>query len=195
MDKKAFFKKLISLTRFSLSLFLLFSILLFSFVGIFYISLFTDKGRSIITALIVKSIHDENFQITLGPVSGSPPTPLKFSYIDIKDPQGVWARVENIDFIWNPSSLFRGKIDIEKINVEKINILRIPTDTSKTTEDFKFELPRLPFSFALQEINFQHIALEKDVLGEKLDLNLDGSISYGFLSPKIALNFNLYESN
>lgn len=195
MVKTAFFKKLISLTRFSLSIFLLFSVLLFSFVGIFYISLFTDKGRSIVSALIVKSIHDENFQLTLGPVSGSPPTPLKFSYIDIKDAQGVWARIEDVDFIWNPSSLFRGKIDIEKLAIEKISLLRLPSDSSKESKEFKFELPRLPFSFALQEIKFQHIALEKGVLEEKLDLNLDGSISYGFLNPKIALNFNLHESN
>lgn len=195
MNKKSFLKKLINLTRFSLGLFFIFSFFLFSFVGIFYVSLFTDKGREIISKLIIKSIHDDNFQIELGPVSGSPPTPLKFSYIDIKDPQGVWARIENIDFIWNPSSLFRGKIDIATLAVEKINLLRLPLHSSKDSSDFKWVLPRLPFSFALQDIKFQHVVLAKEVLGEDLDFNLDGSVSYGFLSPKIALNFNIHDAN
>lgn len=193
--KNIFFKKLISLSRIALSVFFIFSVLLFSFVGIFYIGLFTDKGRHIISNLIVNSVQDDNFQLEIGPVTGSPPTPLRFEYIYLKDSEGIWGKIENLELIWNPISLFRGKIHVESLTSSKINLLRLPQSDKSKDFNFSFDLPRLPFSFALQKFIVKELEIAEEVMGNKMLLALDANLHYGFLSPKILANLKIQDDS
>lgn len=187
MKKANTLQKLKQLSRWGLSIFALFSLLLFGFVGIFYISLFTEPGRDFVNRMIVERLEDKNLHVEIGPVTGSPPTKLLFSSIQFSDKEGKLMEIKDLEFVWNPLSLFRGRIQINKLDAKEVLLTRLPK-SSKEEQEVKLTIPKLPISVALQNLSihaFKYNALD---LGMKADLNCS------FIMPKMRANLEVKDS-
>jgi translocation and assembly module TamB len=99
--------------------------------------------------------------------------------MSIEDDEGVWLLVEGAALQWNRSALFQRRIEIAEISAERVTILRAPVGDDRESGDLvslpSFELPELPLSVRLDQLQVGEVVLGPALLGQELRASLQGS--------------------
>ena len=102
--------------------------------------------------------------------------------LTIADEDGVWFTLRNATLDWTRTALLRGRLNINTLSAEEVILTRLPPsgpdDAAPDAEATPFRLPELPVSIEIGTLEIDRISLGPEVLGQSVEGQLEGSISY-----------------
>lgn len=137
-----------------------------------------ESDAGYLTRLIQDSLSGAGREVRLGGFRGALSSRATFEQLSIEDEIGVWMLVEDAALQWNRSALFQRRIEIAEISARRVTILRAPVSDDTSDELFtlpRFELPELPVSVNLDQMQIDEVILGPDLLGEPLRASIRGN--------------------
>ena len=134
----------------------------------------TGPGRAIVEGLINRVLADE---ARISGLSGRVPDRLAVERVELRDPNGVWLRADDLRLDWSPRGLLRGRLDIDALQAARITVERQPSaapDADEDPIDVAALLP--PIDVAVKALAVPVIDIETDVLGAAAELSLDATL-------------------
>ena len=132
-----------------------------------------------LTRLLQDGLSDSGREVRIGGFSGALSSRATFEQMSIEDDEGVWLLVEGAALQWNRSALFQRRIEIAEISAERVTILRAPIAEDSDSDDLvslpSFELPELPLSVRLDQLQVGEVILGPALLGQELRASVRGS--------------------
>lgn len=120
--------------------------------------------------------------IEMSGFSGDPLKDISIERLVIKDKNGVWLRIENIEMKWKPLAYFKDHLWIKNLAIGKTDILRRPA--LNPTESTK-PLPKM----TLETFKFGVINLNENLIGQFLSLESSGQFiaeTSGAITAKVS---------
>ena len=90
--------------------------------------------------------------------------------MEVRDPQGDYATVENFVFDWSPSQLLHRQIVIDRMAASRIDVARQPASSASSGGNYS-----LPAPVVLRELRVERLELAPPVVGAPVAVALDGS--------------------
>ncbi|WP_296474827.1 translocation/assembly module TamB domain-containing protein [Roseinatronobacter sp.] len=132
-----------------------------------------------LTRLLQDGLSASGREVRIGGFSGALSSRATFEQMSIEDDEGVWLLVEGAALQWNRSALFQRRIEIAEISAERITILRAPVGEESEGGDLvslpSFELPELPLSVRLDQLQVDEVVLGPALFGQELRASVSGS--------------------
>ena len=132
-----------------------------------------------LTRLLQDGLSASGREVRIGGFSGALSSRATFDQMSIEDDEGVWLLVEGAALQWNRSALFQRRIEIAEISAERITILRAPVGEEAESGELvslpSFELPELPLSVRLDQLQVGEVVLGPALLGQELRASVRGS--------------------
>lgn len=133
-----------------------------------------------LTRLLQDSLSDGNREVRITGFRGALSSRATFDQLSIEDDEGVWLLVEDAALQWNRSALFQRRIEIGEISARRVTVLRAPIDEGESdgAELFSLpslELPELPVSVRLDQLQVDEVILGAALLGEELRASIRGN--------------------
>ena len=127
----------------------------------------TDSGARFIENQVNKRSFGPIESIEISGLSGDPLKKISIENVILKDKNGDWLRLNNLDVQWKPLAYFKDHVWVENISITKTNVLRWPVLNS--TESTK-ALPKL----TLEDFQFDAMNLDESLIGQGLSLQFSG---------------------
>ena len=143
----------------------------------------TSWGRDRVADLIETVTEGGPITIRIGALTGTVPTAMVLSDIELSDRSGVFATVGGAGLRWRIASLLQGVISIQDLEVSATRIDRLP----ETGEDLEAGPPSLgpvvptlrfeplPMDVAVERVRLEDVVLGPSVLGEEFTLEAEVS--------------------
>jgi translocation and assembly module TamB len=125
----------------------------------------TERGRMIVAELAPRLTGG---LLTIGGLSGRFPDRLKAAQVSLRDPDGVWARIDDFELDWSPLQLLRGTIAVDRIAAAEIAVLRRPVPSGGSSSG-------LPLPIEIDQLHVGRLDLAAAVTETAASLGLDGS--------------------
>ena len=140
-----------------------------------------EADKSYLASLITDNLSGAGREVLIYGFAGALSSRATIDKLTVADTNGVWLTLEGVVFDWNRSALLRGAIDIQEMSARRIEIARLPVAESAAAplpdvEAKPFQLPDLPVSIEIQTLAVETIALGAPLLGEAVDLTLNGTV-------------------
>ncbi|WP_071673118.1 translocation/assembly module TamB domain-containing protein [Nioella nitratireducens] len=100
--------------------------------------------------------------------------------LTIADEDGIWLTLEGAELTWTRSALLRGALEVDRLAADRIVLARLPATgggNAPSPEATPFQLPDLPVSINISELQVGEIVLGAPVLGQNVRANLSGAAS------------------
>ncbi len=100
--------------------------------------------------------------------------------LTIADEEGVWLTLEGAELTWTRTALLRGALEVDRLAADRIVLDRLPATgggSSPSPEATPFQLPDLPVSINIAELEVGEISLGESVMGQAVSASLSGSAS------------------
>ncbi len=153
-----------------------------------------DWGRAWVATAIEQaaSIPGEQ-RIDLGRIDGNLLGAFRIDEIRLGDKEGDWLAIRALAVSWRPMALLRGELDVLSLTAERVHVRRAPIAPAPTedTDDAPLEL-KLPIGISLDRMEIAAIDLEPAVLGERVELQMQGAVQVP-LGSLIDLAFEIKE--
>ena len=127
----------------------------------------TGPGRHAIEALTPRLTGDT---VRLSGLSGRFPDALRVARIQLRDPHGDYARVDNAVLDWSPLQVLRWRIVIDRLAAGEINVMRTPASSSSSSSSFG-----LPAPVTLRHLNVARLEIGAAIAGSPAALTVNGS--------------------
>ena len=138
-----------------------------------------DKGY--LQGFLEDTLSDVGRDIRITGFQGALSSNAQLDELTIADDQGIWLTLKGVSLIWSRSALLRGRLEIDELSAAEIIIPRKPIPAGGvSTEDAEaqpFALPELPVSVNIASLKIGLVDLGAPVLGQAVQLGLDGSLS------------------
>ncbi|WP_084657342.1 translocation/assembly module TamB domain-containing protein [Natronohydrobacter thiooxidans] len=137
-----------------------------------------ESDAGYLTRLLQDSLSGAGREVRLGGFRGALSSRATFDELSIEDEIGVWMLIEDAALQWNRAALFQRRIEIAEISARRVTILRAPVSDEPSDELFtlpRLELPELPVSVNLDQMQIDEVILGPDVLGEPLRASIRGN--------------------
>ena len=132
----------------------------------------TGPGRAAVEGLINRMLVGE---ARIGGLSGRVPDRLAIDSVELRDPDGVWLRANDLRLDWSPRRLLRGRLDVDRLQAARVTIDRQPLAEPGVGDD-AVSLSA-PVDIAVNELSVPVIAIEADVLGVAAELSLEAAVN------------------
>lgn len=137
------------------------------------------------TWLVAKINQAMQGEAHLGAVSGTVPTDMKVSEIELQDPGGRWAVIRDVVLKLAPADLLRGRITIGLLAARDIRVDRRPQSSGSKRSGSR---SRLPFAIEFQRLELPSVELAPPVVGEEAVLSLEGNATLSGGQPEAHLS-------
>jgi translocation and assembly module TamB len=150
-----------------------------------------EDEKSGLIRFVEEKLSAPNRQISLNGIQGTLSSNVSFDSITIADEEGVWLVIVNPTLQWSRTSLLTGKLDIQSLTADRIDWPRMPVadDSLPSPESTGFQLPELPVSVVIDELQIEAAEFGEPVFGLASTLSLDGNISLE--NGNLASNLNV----
>ena len=133
-----------------------------------------------LTRLLQDSLSGAGREVRISGFQGALSSRATFDLLSIEDDEGVWLLVEDAALQWNRSALFQRRIEIAEISARRITVLRAPVGAESESSDElftlpSFELPELPVSVRLDQLQIDEVILGQALLGQELRASFSGN--------------------
>jgi translocation and assembly module TamB len=125
----------------------------------------TAPGRPIVARLVGIVSGGE---LKVFGLSGRFPDRLRAARMDIRDRQGVWARIADLRIDWSPLALLHGTVRIDRLRAARVAVLRRPVLAGGATA--------LPMPVAIAALRVDRLDLAAPVAGAPAALGLAGHL-------------------
>ncbi len=134
----------------------------------------TGPGRAAVEGLINRFLA-EDARVT--GLSGRVPDRLTVERLELRDPDGVWLRADELRLDWSPSGLLRGRLDIDVLQAARITVERQPSAEPGAGDD-PVDMAALlpPVDVAVNDLSVPVIDIGVDVLGVPAELTLEATL-------------------
>jgi translocation and assembly module TamB len=138
-----------------------------------------ERDRGFLTGLIEDALSTTARTVVIDGFQGALSSRATVESITVADGEGVWLRAEDLVLDWNRSALLRGRIEVQELSAGTIEVIRppVPDPALPSPEATPFALPELPVSIDIGRLSSDRIVLGEALLGERIALDLDGSVS------------------
>jgi translocation and assembly module TamB len=149
-----------------------------------------QADRSYFIGFVEDQLSAPNRQIRIGNIQGVLSSNATIGSITIADREGVWLRITNARIVWTRSALLLGSLDIDTLAADQIDILRkpVPEEGMPAPEAGGFQLPELPLSVTLDQLEVPRITFGEGLFGLKSEIGVTGRLSLVSGSLDTALN-------
>lgn len=138
----------------------------------------TQVGRDQFRDLLVALVSGPELTLQIGRIGGAPPGHLVIEGLAVGDAEGTWLTGDRLELAWSPLALLGGTLAVERLTAGEIALSRLPAGgTEPPAESQGPGLPRLPFEIALDRLEVARLALGAPVLGEALELSIEGALA------------------
>lgn len=172
------------------------------FVALFFLVIFSAygwlqsySGKQQLVRWIESAANNGDTKLAIGTLEGSVPSAVVLTDIWVSDTEGVWLKVDRLEYRWNPWSLLRGKFWVEELSIQTVDLLRKPilpeTEIESPAQEKKEPFTGIPVAVSIDRLAAEKIRLGGTVLGEEVQLNLNSRLAYLSLSEGLSLNLNL----
>lgn len=136
-----------------------------------------ERDRSFLSDTIEGLISTEGQTVRIDGFRGALSSQATVARLSIADAQGEWLIARDLELDWSRAALFSRRLEIERLAAGSIEILRAPAGDSPPPrpEAVPFALPELPVAVHIGAIAADSITLGAALLGQELELRLDGS--------------------
>ena len=137
-----------------------------------------EDGGSALERFIERNLSSAGREVRVSGFEGVLSSRARAAEITIADAAGVWLRLSGVELDWSRLALLRGDLRIDRLAAARIDLSRLPapeTAALPTPEAGPgFALPELPVSVAIGDIAAPNIAIGAEVLGEAVEIALEG---------------------
>jgi len=149
-----------------------------------------QADRSYFIGFVEDQLSGPNRQIRIGNIQGVLSSNATIGSITIADREGVWLQITNARIVWTRSALLLGSLDIDTLAADKIDVIRkpLPEEGMPAPEAGGFQLPELPLSVTLDQLDVPRITFGDDLFGLKSEIGVTGRLSLSGGSLDTALN-------
>ena len=156
----------------------------------------TAPGKRMLAAELSSFLSTAESTIEIEGLQGWLPIDMRFDRLRLADQDGVWLEATDIVADWSPTSLLKGRIQIDRLRADQIRLARIPEGSEDLEEPSEepFKLPELPTSLppiTIAELAIPKISLEAPVLGEAASFDLNGSLTASDDGRDVDLTFDI----
>lgn len=127
----------------------------------------TSPGRRAIEALTPRLTGDT---VRLASLAGRFPDALRIGRIELRDPRGVYATVDDAVLDWSPLQLLRGRIVIDRLAAGDIDVTRAPVSSSSSSSSSGVSVP-----VTLRHLEIARLDVGAAITGMPIGLTLTGS--------------------
>ena len=106
--------------------------------------------------------------VRLAGIAGRFPDALRVARVELRDPQGAYATVEDLALDWSPLQLLHRRIVIDRLEAARIEAIRMPTGSSSGSAG-------LPMPVILRELRVARLDVGPALAGAAVAVALDGS--------------------
>lgn len=138
----------------------------------------TDWGRTWVAATIEQaaSIPGEQ-RLDLGRIEGNLLGAFSIDEILLEDKDGEWLAIRALAVSWRPAALLRGELDVLSLTAERVHVRGTPVTPAPDEDAASAPLDlTLPLGISLDRLNIAAVDLEPAVLGERIELAVQGSV-------------------
>lgn len=153
-----------------------------------------DEERSYLVGLLEDQLSTPNRQIRLNNIQGALSSNATIGEITIADREGVWLRIVNARIDWSRRSLLLGRLQIASLSADSIDVSRkpLPDESALPSAESSgpFQVPELPLSVNLDELNVPRVTFGPTVFGLASELSITGrlNLSGGSLDTQLQVN-------
>lgn len=131
------------------------------------------EGESRFVALLEGMLSTADRQVTLTGLQGVFSSNPTVERVTVSDRDGPWLQIEDVEVLWNRTSLFRRTLDIDALEARQVRFLRRPTPVEDAGPEVGGAL--LPVDITIDEFNLLEIVLDAPVLRAAARLRAEGS--------------------
>ncbi|WP_375596390.1 translocation/assembly module TamB domain-containing protein [Algihabitans albus] len=141
----------------------------------------TGPGRDTLAGLVEGAVPG----LEIGALEGAPPFEIVLSDVTLSDPEGVWLSLDRGRLAWDVAALLGGLLAIEAVELGALDIARAPVAETPAaqpvdTPDDGLGLPSAPpLGLRLERLAVERLSLGPALLGERLDLSIEGRLAAG----------------
>lgn len=158
----------------------------------------TSSGARWIEARVNTANFGPVDSVKISGLSGDPLGAFSLSSIHVKDPQGIWMIAKDVSLEWQPLSLLKRHVDIQKFEIRTIDVARKPNlqaqDTTKSASKTSgLSLPKI----SLDVLELRNLNLKETVIGREVSLEIQGqfqSEKSGFIRSNLNIKSSLEDA-
>ncbi|WP_178346891.1 translocation/assembly module TamB domain-containing protein [Marivita hallyeonensis] len=138
-----------------------------------------DDDPGYLAGLLQDALSGAGRDVQIRGFQGALSSEASIALLSISDEQGEWFRAENVVLEWTRSALLRGIVDVDAFTAERIVVSRAPISEAEvpSAEATPFQIPELPVSIDIEEINAQSVILGEPLIGEEAEFSITGAAS------------------
>lgn len=141
--------------------------------------LHSGPGERMIAGMAEDALSDPNTSARIDGLSLTWPFVLSAEEVRVSDRSGPWLRLHEPLVDWSPSALLQGTVQIDRLTAREVVVHRQPEppladSVPAAEEDAAGGFPLSDFAYRLNEVSAP-IVLEQPVIGERVELSLDGT--------------------
>ncbi|WP_254444916.1 translocation/assembly module TamB domain-containing protein [Ruegeria atlantica] len=141
-----------------------------------------DGGGSMLERFLQDTLSGDDQNVTVTGLQGALSARATIDQITIADDEGVWLTIKDAVLDWNRLALIRGRFSVNALTAQEIDIARAPGATTSdapppSAETQPFQLPELPVSIEIGEIQIDELSLGEPLIGVAADLSVTGNLS------------------
>jgi translocation and assembly module TamB len=130
-----------------------------------FFALQTQPGKRLLIDGLNRVLAGPQSAIKIGAISGFVPFDFTVTRIEIDDATGPWLTIADASLRWSPSSLLRGRLQIDRLSAEAVDLLRQPAPSAPTASSAGFSLPRAPVAVDLRALDIARLAISPEMAG------------------------------
>jgi translocation and assembly module TamB len=152
----------------------------------------SDEDVGYLAGLLQDALSGAGRDVRIRGFKGALSSQASIEVISISDDQGEWFRAESIVLDWTRSALLRGIVDVNAFTADRIVISRAPDagPDVPSAEAAPFQIPDLPVSISINEIDAKSIVLGAPLLGEEAEFTVTGAASLDGGAADILFNLD-----
>lgn len=136
--------------------------------------------RGLLQGFIEDNLSTEGRAVRIEGFKGALSSEASLDLLTIADDDGIWLTLKDVKLNWSRLALLRGRLQVTKLSAGAILLPRTPKPQEGVevpdAESTGFSLPDLPVSVNVEEIAADRIVLGEPLLGEEVELSLNGSL-------------------
>ena len=139
--------------------------------GLLYWAGNSAPGRDWIERSTARLSHGH---VLLSGLGGSFPQQLTLRRLELRDPQGLWLAIDNVQLQWSPMQLLRRRVQVQSLQASLVDMARAPAYERSRTPSRPFSWPRTE----LDRLAVDRLQLGAPLTGDPVALQITGSGSW-----------------
>jgi translocation and assembly module TamB len=134
--------------------------------------------------LLENRLSSPGRQIRLQGVTGALSSRARIERVTISDAEGAWLEIDTVELDWSRLALLRGRVAINRLSANRIAWLRRPeippapkSRLPQQAEAQPFQLPQLPVSIQVAELQVGSFSFAESVFGQAADFSVEGALN------------------